>query len=312
MQAAARRPRTNHLDLAQRILDVARQRGFGPGAHLPEQQIASLCNVSRTPVRAALRLLTEQGVVRWEADTGYRLAVDLAAQAAIARELPVAEEDELTEAILRDRSARRLDQTVTVGGLMKRYSSERKTVLKALQRLTEENLLDRAPGQSWLFRRAPDDPEAQGESYEFRLLLEPAAIVAPGFQLDGARAAVLRQGMDALAALPDAAFDSREFQRLDIEFHGMIADGAANRFVTDALSDHLRLRRLPGTYAGVNVFRLKQSLREHLTILDHLESRQYEVAADLLRVHLRLSRSQRPQAASRGAPALFGMISRPD
>ncbi|TIU15054.1 MAG: GntR family transcriptional regulator, partial [Mesorhizobium sp.] len=49
-----------------------------------------------------------------------------------------------------------------------------------------------------------------------------------------------------------------------------------------------------------------------LTILDQLESRQYEVAADLLRVHLRLSRSQRPQAASRGAPALFGMISRPD
>ena len=62
-------------------------------------------------------------------------------------------------------------------------------------------------------------------------------------------------------------------------------------------------------YAGVNVFRLRQSTREHLAILDQLESRQFEVAADLLRVHLRLSRSQRPQAASRGAPALFGTIS---
>ena len=312
MQAAARRPRTNHLDLAQRILDVARLRGFAPGTHLPEQQIASLCNVSRTPVRAALRLLTEQGVVQWEAATGYRLVADLTAQVAVAAELPVTAEDELAEAILRDRSARRLDQIVTVAGLMRRYDAERKTVLKALQRLTEENLVDRAPGQSWLFRRAPDDPETQGESYEFRLLLEPAAILAPGFRLDGARAALLRQGMETLAALPDAAFDTREFQRLDIEFHDMIADGSANRFVADVLSDHLRLRRLPGTYAGVNVFRLKQSLREHLTILDHLENRQYEVAADLLRVHLRLSRSQRPQAASRGAPALFGMISRPD
>ncbi|MER8826238.1 GntR family transcriptional regulator [Mesorhizobium sp. M0938] len=312
MQAAARRPRTNHLDLAQRILDVARQRGFEAGAHLPEQQIASLCNVSRTPVRAALRLLTEKGVVRWEAESGYRLAVDLTSQATLAADLPVTEEDELAEMILRDRSARRLDQTVTIGALIRRYDAERKTVLKALKRLTDENLLDRAPGQSWLFRRAPDDPEAQGESYEFRLLLEPAAILAPGFRLDGTRAAALRQGMEALLALPDAAFDTKEFQRLDIDFHSLIADGAANRFVTDALSDHLRLRRLPGTYAGVNVFRLKQSLREHLTILDQLESRQYEVAADLLRVHLRLSRSQRPQAASRGAPALFGMISRPD
>jgi DNA-binding GntR family transcriptional regulator len=312
MQAAARRPRTNHLDLAQRILDVARQRGFEPGARLPEQQIASLCNVSRTPVRAALSLLAEQGVVRWEADSGYHLVIDLAAQPTIAAELPSAAEDELAEAILRDRSARRLDQTVTVAGLMRRYEADRKTVLKALNKLMEENLLDRAPGQSWLFRRAPDDPEAQGESYEFRLLLEPAAILTPGFRLDGARAAALRQGMETLSALPDATLDTREFQRLDMDFHGMIADGCANRFVSDALADHLRLRRLPGIYAGVNVFRLRQSLREHLGILDYLESRQYEVAADLLRIHLRLSRNQRPQAASRGAPALFGMINRPD
>ncbi|MER9851306.1 GntR family transcriptional regulator [Mesorhizobium sp. M0106] len=312
MQVAARRPRTNHLDLAQRILDVARKRGFEPGAHLPEQQIASLCNVSRTPVRAALRLLTEKGVVQWEAESGYRLAVDLTSQATVAADLPSAEEDELADVILRDRSARRLDQTVTVGALMRRYNAERRTVLKSLKKLAEENLLDRAPGQSWLFRRVPDDPGAQGESYEFRRLLEPAALLAPGFRLDGTRAAALRQGMEMLLALPDAAFDSREFQRLDIDFHGMIAGGSANRFVAEALADHLRLRRLPGTYAGVNVFRLKQSLREHLTILDHLESQQYEVAADLLRVHLRLSRSQRPQAASRGAPALFGMISRPE
>ncbi|WP_246679513.1 FCD domain-containing protein [Mesorhizobium sp. B2-3-5] len=148
---------------------------------------------------------------------------------------------------------------------------------QGINRLTEENLLDRA-----------------------------------GFQLGGTRAVALRQGVEALAALPDAAFDARQFQRLDIDFNGMIAEGCANRFLTDALSDPLRLRRLPGIYAGVNVFRLKQSLREHLNILDHLENRQYEVAADLLRIHLRLSRSQRPQAASRGAPALFGMISRPD
>ncbi|UCI30637.1 hypothetical protein [Mesorhizobium sp. B4-1-4] len=42
----------------------------------------------------------------------------------------------------------------------------------------------------------------------------------------------------------------REFQRLDIDFHGMIAEGCANRFLTDALSDHLRLRRLPGIMPG--------------------------------------------------------------
>ena len=82
MQAAARKPRTNHLDLAQSILDVARQRGFKQGARLPEQQIASLCKVSRTPVRAALRLLADRGLVERDPEAGYRLAADLSSQQA--------------------------------------------------------------------------------------------------------------------------------------------------------------------------------------------------------------------------------------
>jgi DNA-binding GntR family transcriptional regulator len=311
MQTAVRNPRTNHLDLAQSILDVARQRGFKVGARLPEQQIATLCNVSRTPVRAALRLLADRGLVERQPDAGYRLAADLSSQPAALPDLPSAEEDDLADSILRDRAARRLDETVTVSALVRRYGSTRRTVLKALTRLADGSFVERAPGQSWLFRPAPDAPDALSESYDFRLMLEPAAILAPGFRLDGGKASLLREGMEALLALPDAAFDIREFQRLDLEFHILIAEGSANRFVADALAAHHRLRRLPGTVPGANVFRLRQSTREHLEIIEQLEGRQYEIAADLLRVHLRLSRSQRPRAANRGAPALFGKISRP-
>jgi DNA-binding GntR family transcriptional regulator len=306
------RPRASHRDLAARILDFARQRDLGVGSRLPEQQIANSCNVSRTPVRAALRLLREQGIVRWEPDAGYSLAVDLTARAAGDAELPYAAEDDLAQAILRDRAARRLDETITVSGVMRRYSARRTAVLNALKRLAEDNLLEKAPGQSWLFRPALDGADAQAESYEFRLLLEPAAVAAPGFRLDEARAEVLRERMEALLALGDHVFDTREFQKLDAEFHGMIADGAANRFLADALAAHLKLRRLPGALSGINVYRLRQSTREHIAILDQLEGKQFEAAADLLRVHLRLSRSQRPQAANRGAPALFGAISRPN
>ena len=215
MQAAARKPRTNHLDLAQSILDVARQRGFKQGARLPEQQIASLCKVSRTPVRAALRLLADRGLVERDPEAGYRLAADLSSQQAALPDLPTAEEDDLAEDILRDRSARRLDETVTVSGLARRYDLSRGAVLKALKRLADESFIERGPGQSWLFRPAPDAPDALAESYDFRLVLEPAAILAPGFQLDGDKASALRDAMEALLALPDASFDIREFQRLD-------------------------------------------------------------------------------------------------
>lgn len=304
MQTTRQRPRSNHLDLAQRILEAVRRGGFRAGDRLAEQQIASLCNVSRTPVRAALRLLVDQGIVQWEKASGYTLAIEPAGTIEAAADLPSAEEDRLAESILRDRAARRLDDTVTAGNLSRRYSVDRRAVLKSLRILEAGNWIEKAPGQSWLFRTAHDGPEAHAESYDYRLMLEPAAVLSPGFRLDEAQATALRLAMETQLASPESSFDMREFQRLDLEFHGMIARGASNRFVGRALADHLKLRSLPGALSGVNVFRLKQSAREHLAILDQLEARQFEAAADLMRLHLRLSRSQRPQAASRGAPVL--------
>lgn len=305
------RPRQNHLELARRILDLVRENGFGPGAHLPEQVIATQCNVSRTPVRAALKLLADQGLAVHEADVGYRLSHDFAPAAAFAEPLPDAEEAELAQRIIRDRSARRLDETITVGEVIRRYGAERRTVLKALGTLAEDGLVTRAPGQAWVFATLPDSPESQADSFEYRLLLEPAAITAPGFRLDEDRAAALRRNMVAFLAEPDDRLGPRAFQRLDTEFHTLIAKGAANRFVAEALMAHHRLRELPGATARGNVVRLRQAMQEHLGILDHLESGQLAVAADLLSVHLRLSRNQRPQAANRGAPPLFGMTGRP-
>ncbi len=298
------RPRSNHLDLAQRILEAVRRGGFHAGDRLAEQQIASLCNVSRTPVRAALRLLVNLGVVHWEKDSGYTLAIDPASTIEAAADLPSAEEDRLAESILRDRAARRLDDTVTASGLSRRYSVDRRTVLKSLRILEGGSWIEKAPGQSWLFRATHEGPEALAESYDYRLMLEPAALLAPSFRLDEAQASTLRLAMEAQLASPEPSFDIREFQRLDLDFHGLVARGSSNRFVGEALIDHMKLRRLPGALSGVNVFRLKQSTREHLAILDQLEAKQFEAAADLMRLHLRLSRSQRPQAASRGAPVL--------
>lgn len=296
--------RSNHLDLAQRILEAVRHGGFRAGDRLAEQQVASLCNVSRTPVRAALGLLANRGVVRWEKASGYTLVIDPANTVEAAADLPSAEEDRLAESILRDRAARRLADTVTASGLSRRYSIDKRTVLKSLRILESQNWIEKAPGQSWLFRAAHEGPEALAESYDYRLLLEPATMIAPGFRLDEAQATTLRLAMQAQLASPESSFDVREFHRLDLDFHGMIARGSSNRFVGEALTDHLKLRRVPGALHGVNVFRLKQSTREHLAILDQLEARQFEAAADLMRLHLRLSRSQRPQAASRGAPVL--------
>jgi len=300
-----KRPRQSHLDLARRILDFARDSGLGSGGHLPEQALATHCNVSRTPVRVALKLLADQGLVTHEPGQGYRLASDIPLSSPMPSPLPDPAEAELAGRILRDRAARRLDETVTVGEVVRRYRSDRRTVQKALATLAEDGLVSRAPGQSWVFTPLPDSPESHSASIDFRLLLEPAALTMPGFELDHDRAAALRREMVAFLAEPDDRLDGARFNRLDIEFHMLIARGAANRYLSEAIAAHHRLRELPGATARVNVVRLRQAMQEHLQIVDHLQSGQFAVAADLLRVHLRLSRSQRPRAANRGSPPLL-------
>lgn len=281
-----------------------RDRALGPGAHLPEQFLASQCRVSRTPVRAALKLLADQGVAIHEPEQGYRLADGLSLASALSGSLPGPAEGDLAGRIIRDRAARRLDEAVTVGEVARRYQSDRRTVLKALGALADDGLVSRAPGQSWIFAQLPDSPESQSDSIEYRLILEPAALVSPGFALDHDRSAALRREMVALLAEPDERLDGSRFRRLDLEFHMLIARGAANRYLSEALAAHHRLRELPGATARVSIVRLRQAVQEHLQIIDHLETGQFAVAADLLRVHLRLSLRQRPRAANRGAPPL--------
>src|SRR3546814_10123854 len=53
--------------------------------------------------------------------------------------------------------------------------------------------LFRSPGHGWIFQPTLVDRTARRESYRFRLLIEPAALLEPGFQLDPAWIAAMRR-----------------------------------------------------------------------------------------------------------------------
>ena len=53
-----------------------------------------------------------------------------------------------------------------------------------------------------------------------------------------------------------------------------------------------------------------QSNMEHLQMLEHIERGQMNLAADLMRVHIQLSQSQRPRLAGRGVPPAFKIVAR--
>ena len=66
-------PSRLQADLANRILARLRQENAQPGHHLVELDLSAAFDVSRTPVRGALKLLERQGVVKAREGRGFVL-----------------------------------------------------------------------------------------------------------------------------------------------------------------------------------------------------------------------------------------------
>jgi DNA-binding GntR family transcriptional regulator len=296
--------RQTHVDLARIVLHHVRAQGLRIDDHLPEQRFADLCGVSRTPIRGTFDLLASQGFLTKRPDEGYFLAVDpVAAEGDVARRLDQAD-DTLAAQILRDRAARRLAEVQTVRTLAQRYGAQRTAVLNALKILTRDGIVAQQPGQSWAFQPILDSPRAVDESLSFRMILEPQAILMPGFALDQGEAASLRETLERHLDQGEMRTTQGAFLRLDTEFHGFVARCAGNRFVRASLLAHHRLRRNTQKTSSTSAFRIRQSIAEHLEILDALLRSDRALAADLMVVHLRRSHTNRPDAANRGIPPL--------
>jgi DNA-binding GntR family transcriptional regulator len=289
--------------LAERILGWLRQQDLKPGDHVPERLATEAFHVSRTPVRAALGLLTERGLLERRDQRGYFVAQGLEnADHAAAVETP---ESALHDAILRDRFSKRLDAEVTAAHLARRYQASRALVLRVLGRLQKDGVMERALGQRWVFLPALDSLRSQEDSHRFRLILEPAAFLQPGFALDARRTRDLKAALSALSQQDARHFDLKRASETDIAFHEAIADACNNRFLADAIRQQSRLRRFATTSMQVPPARLIESCREHLAILEAAEGGDLARAAELMRDHLAASLRARPGFVNRGAPPML-------
>ncbi len=304
MTESRRNTRQSHLALAKQILDIALERGMKLGDHLPEQAFSEACGVSRTPIRSAFKILTLNEILEWRQEEGYFLSMSTADQATKALQEVEEAEDSLAHRILSDRAERRLDEVQSVSALSRRYSASRNAVLIALKILSQDGIVTQLPGRAWAFQPMIDSPKSIDESFDFRLTMEPQAIVAPGFSLDVKRAGLLRSQIDDFLHAEENRATTGGFRRIDNDFHSLIAQCSGNRFVRGSLVAHHRLRKASRMGTSMPNFRLRQAMVEHLEILDSLERNQFDLAADQMIVHLRRSRIRRPEAANRGIPPL--------
>lgn len=293
-------------ELAERILDWLRRRDLQPGDHVPERLATEAFHVSRTPVRAALSLLAERGLLERRDRAGFFVAADLQNAAPAGGAAPSA----LYAAILRDRFSKRLEGEVTAAKLVKRYRVTRPEVMRVLARLQQEGIVERSLGQRWVFLPALDSLRSQEDSHRFRLILEPAAFLQPGFTLDQRRARDLRAALNELIRQGPAQLDMKCVLETDIAFHEAMGDASGNRFLADAIRRQSRLRRLAMSSMQVPPPRLIESCREHLAILAAIAAGDLPRAAELMRAHLAASLRARPGFVNRGAPPMLGGLRR--
>jgi len=279
-----RSPSRLQRDLLPRIVEVIRAERLQPGARLPEVALARRLQVSRTPVRAALRHLAARGVVEWRPRTGF-LLLQTAAAIPDAEWTQPAAVDQLCAKIAGDRLDGRLPSEASEAGLMRRYALTRPQLLKVLNKLAGVALVERKPGHGWLFSPV-DDPQAMAESYAFRRLVEPAGLLEPTFRLDAAWARNMRLRHEAMLAEPWHDTMSVALFEMNAGFHEGLAAASGNRFLLLAVQQQTQLRRYANYSWRYGHARVLTSCREHLEILTRLEQGEREVAAALLRRHL--------------------------
>ncbi len=286
--------------LADAVLEYARDAGMTTGAHLPEPVLCERFKVSRTPVRAALSLLARRGYVRHVPRKGYFLARKPRGDrtAGTAR----SDEERLYLAIAEDRISRRLPDHVSEADLLRRYGVTRSLLGRVLQRLLHEGLVERRPGRGWMFAPVLDSQQAHDESYRFRIALEPLALLEPMFALDEAAAARSEEKHRAIVEGRVRAITPVELFEMNAEFHEIIAAGAQNRFFLQAVQQQNRLRRFVNYHWIYGPERALRTCREHLVVLAAIRAGDRVWAATLLRQHLESTGRVSPYEEGTSAP----------
>jgi DNA-binding GntR family transcriptional regulator len=299
---AQARPNQLSTQLAMQIAGLVRKQGLPAGAHVTEQMIVEAFHVSRSPVRKAMSFLESMGVLSGEKNRGYFLKKTGRALERIAASSSATNGDALYLRVADDRFRGELDDEVSEAEIARRYRITRAQTLQILHRMGREGLVTRKPGRGWKFQPTLDTPEAHDESYRFRMIIEPAAVLEPAYRVDVELFARLRREQQAMLDGDIFRLSRARLFQVGAEFHEAIVACSGNRFLLDAIRRQNQLRRLIEYKGNVNRKRLVRQCREHLKLLGLLESDR-QAAAAFLKHHIDYVRAiktgmETPNAAS--------------
>lgn len=293
-------PRASRLqtDLAGRILRMLKDQGAGPGYHLVELDLCKMFDVSRTPVRGALRMLAEQGTVEARTNRGYVLREPVTSAPEVEPVNPEDEEDQrLFIAIAKARNAGLIPDQSSQQEIVRILDAKLTSVVRVLRQLADLGLVERKPGNGWSFSLPINSGRARDDSYAFRVIIEPSGLIEPTFELD--RDWMERSRARHLAFRKRRWRDTMAVELFDInsDFHEELARCSGNRYILDAVQRQNRLRSFLNIQWVNGAERVIDSIDEHLAIMDALDVADNKLAAKLMREHLGSARDVAPTIA---------------
>ena len=278
--------RISPTSLAMRVVELIRHEGLHRGAHLSEQSVADALQVSRTPARRALIFLADIGLLERTPRRGFYLKMSAAELAGVAFSTDDDNDEQLYFRIIDDHLGGRFTEDFTTTDLSQRYGLTARQAGLVLARMESEDLIRRRAARGWEFVRTLSTVEAHDQSYRFRLIIEPAGLLEPGFKIDPEAFALHRRQQESLLTGSLALLSRSELFRYNSTFHEMIAECSNNAYLADAVKRVNRMRRMIEYNHQADRTRLIGQAREHLQLLDMLEVGENKKASEFLRLHL--------------------------
>lgn len=274
------------LRLADQIVQWLKQQRAPKGFRLREAALAELFQVSRSPVRAALALLEQEGVVESVPYRGVELRIPaeslvLETQAAE----PVAESERLLMAFLIDLLLDEMPTVFSERELQHRFNASRTEVQRLLVQLEVDGMVQAGQGYKWLLSDNLNNAQSHHESYRCRLMMEPAALLEPGWVLDIKGAKALLERHQKAVDHPDQV-SAAELFALSADFHELLMHCSGNRFLLSMMRQHNRLRK-PSDLLSMQLYTsVEKACRRRMLILQTLQAGDNHRASELLRALL--------------------------
>jgi DNA-binding GntR family transcriptional regulator len=275
-------------NIVEQIALLVKSGDLAAGEHVRSQHLADRFGVSRSPVREALEILVRQGLFDQKENRGFFVkdvpSWDLAEPVSDVAKPSETEEDyqRLAEDWLTDK----IPSEVAEGWLRERYQVTKTQLSAMLMRAVREGWAERKQGYGWRLLPVAKTKEAFEQIYRFRLLIEPAAMLEPGFAPDSMIINEQRRIQSRMLETGIKRLPAEHLLHNGSLFHEELIKMSNNPFFLLSLVRVNRMRRLLEYRSRIDRKRLVIQCQDHLAILDLLERGEVREASEAMRRHL--------------------------